>query len=694
MSGSNPDRRTWTDRLLGKLGPDRPMADRVGIFAAAAVVGPTFEPGLQPRGNVHQAVATGVVSALTLGTVTASQSAVDAFARIVTRDRVSTSDALVRYGLGIAINAGVAVAGLAAERAIPVRRDESFRRGLLRTAAHRLGVTGIMTTAFTGVVGLTELAASRGMPWMRKVPISLPAGVGIASWRIHQIRTRAQASGDTTIADVSPITSVALAVGVGAGALTLQIVERRVAHTAAWTLRAVAPRYEPLATPVGHLVALGGLTMGLIAGYEYISRRVEQGGAAVEPAYQEPPTSPLVSGGPGSVVSFESLSREGRRFSNMVLSTAEIEEVMGTPAVASPIRVFVGLAASPHLEDRIDLAMDELVRTGAFERSVLCLASPTGSGYINYVMAEAMEFYSLGDCATVTLQYSLLPSFLSLDRARLGVEQNRALMHAITGYLRGMPEDRRPRFVLFGESLGAQTLLDIYRHRTAEAIDRDYVSASLFLGTPAGCSFARSWHLDPERVDPGGEIAEIDNYADYLALPHRPRHVLLTHNDDPIPKFGPSLIVKEPEWLGDPDTRPPGVPRSTRWRPATTFVLTGIDLVNAMEVIPGEFSRRGHDYRADLPDIVNAVFGFDVDDEVRARVEQRLIQRELAWAEKRVITEQLARAKESVLRELNAWGVVGEDIDPNEVLTRLVVDAQAAVANATQAHDSTRAHDA
>jgi uncharacterized membrane protein len=335
--------------------------------------------------------------------------------------------------------------------------------------------------------------------------------------------------------------------------------------------------------------------------------------------------------------------------------------VVGEPAVNDPIRVFVGLASATELEDRVDLVMDEMERTGAFQREILVLASPTGSGYINYVLAEAVEFLSRGNSAIVTMQYSLRPSFLSLDRSPVGIEQNRALMHAVTGYLRGMPESRRPKFVLFGESLGAQTLLDIYRHRTADAMDRDFVQASLYLGTPAASQFARAWRLDPGRVDPTGHIAELDNFGEYLDLPEERRaavrHVLVSHYDDPIPKFGPSLLVRRPWWLGPPDERPPRVPRSTTWRPATSFILTGVDLINAMEVVPGRFGRRGHDYREDITRFVSETYRLPVDASRLRAVEEAMRQRELTWAEKRVVTEQVARAREAVLREVKAWGV-------------------------------------
>jgi uncharacterized membrane protein len=651
--------RLTLQRIVGWLGPDRSVTERVALFATAAVIGPTFEPGLQPRATVHQAIATGVVSAVTLTSVTAAQSAIEAVGRVITRSRHDATSQATRVTFGVAANATAAGVCFAAARLLPARADESMRRGGARTVAEVAGRTAMLTTGATALAGSMKFLSERNpkLGWINRVPIALPAGMVITGIHIRRTRSTMARNKNSSLDAVSVFPSAALSAGVGAGVWSLQIAERFIARGFAAATMKVSPRYEPLAKPVGHLFSLSLLGGVLYVGYEYAVRAVEQGGAAVEPAYIEPPTSSYVSGGPDSLVTFDSLSREGRRFVNMALTRDEIQQVMGESAV-DPIRVFIGLSAAPTIEDRVMLAMDELERTGAFERSVLCLASPTGSGYINYVMAEAMEFMALGDCAIATLQYSLRPSPMSLDRTSIGVEQNRALLHSVSGYLRGMPADRRPRLVLFGESLGAQTMLDSYRHRRVEALNRDGVSASLFLGTPAATQFARSWRWDSVRIDPGHELVEVDSFADFEALPgnirEHVRHVLLTHHDDPIPKFGLSLLVRKPEWLGDPDKRPPGIPRATTWRPATTFVLTGVDMVNAMEVIPGEFGRRGHDYREDIPDFVRAIFGFSVTDELFERIQQALRTREREWAEKRVISEQLARAREAVTREISS----------------------------------------
>ena len=284
---------------------------------------------------------------------------------------------------------------------------------------------------------------------------------------------------------------------------------------------------------------------------------------------------------------------------------------------------------------------------------------------------------TLGDCAIATMQYSMLPSSMSLTRTGLAVEQNRDLMHAITGYLRGMDPERRPRFVLFGESLGAQTMQDVWRRRTVEAMDRDFVHSSIFLGTPSATEFAKGWRMNPEKVDPEGKLLEVDNFGQFADLPpeqqERVRHVLISHYDDPIPKFGTNILLRRPWWLGPPEQRPPGVPKSSTWRPGVSFVLTGIDLVNAMEVVPGTFGRRGHDYREDIARFVSTAYDLPVTAQQLLSIERALRERELEWAQKRVVTEQVARAREALLREFKNWGVSsGSDSQADAVLRQVL----------------------
>lgn len=671
--------------VLGWLGPDRSRAERVALFAAAASVGPSFEPGLQPRRTIDQAIATGVISATTLTLVTAAQSTLEGIGEAIVRGDGETRTIGRRLLFSVAGNLAAAAAAGGIARAVPPREDERLRRGALRVAANGVSRVAALSAGLSFLFGISDLLEQSDprTRWLRRVPIALPLGVATSAWLIHRAHVRAEECGDETISEVSTRNSILIATGVGAGVIGLQLGEAAIAHAVARGMSRVAPSYNSVANPIGHLVSLGLLGGGLVAGYEYAVRRVENGGSSIEPAYNTPPEIATVSGSPDSLVSFESLSREGRRFVNMVLTRDEIAAVMGEPARTDPIRVFVGLDAAEQVEDRVDLMIDELIRVGAFDRKVLMFASPTGSGYINYVAAEALEYLTLGDCAIATMQYSMLPSSMSLTRTGLAIEQNRSVMHAVTGYLRGMDPAKRPRFVLFGESLGAQTMQDVWRHRTMEALNRDFVHSALFLGTPSATDFAKSWRLDPERVDPDGAIAEVDNFDEILALDdaerERIRIVLLTHHDDPIPKFGTNLILRQPTWLGPVETRPDGVPKSSTWRPGNTFVLTGLDMVNAMDVQPGAFGRRGHDYREDIARFVSFTYGLPCSAEQMSTMEEALRSRELKWAEKRVVAEQIARARESVLRELKTWGISsGADAQADAILREAIQSGSAA----------------
>lgn len=360
------------------------------------------------------------------------------------------------------------------------------------------------------------------------------------------------------------------------------------------------------------------------------------------------------------------MGREGRRFVSMALTPERIETVMGRPGI-DPVRAFVGLASDPNLDTRVAMCLRELEDLGAFERSVLCLVSPTGTGYVNYVMTETLEYLTGGDCATVAMQYSLRPSFLSLDRVRVGREQNRALLHAISGRLMGIPPERRPKFVGFGESLGAFTLQDAFLREGTAGFRRAGLARALFIGTPAESQWAEQWRLDPERTDPGGEVVEVASHDEWLQLPadvrERTRFVLLSHHEDPITKFSPDLAVQAPEWMMNGPKRSPAVPEGVKWHPFTTFFLTAVDLKNASKVVPGSFAALGHDYRADLARFTQLGFDLPATEDQLWAIERALQARELRWAERRLVADQFAQAREAVSRQLKSWGATGEIIE-------------------------------
>src|SRR4030095_7932846 len=133
----------------------------------------------------------------------------------------------------------------------------------------------------------------------------------------------------------------------------------------------------------------------------------------------EPTNDPLRSGGPGSLVSWASLGNQGRTFVAGGPSMDELRQFGGTGA-AHPIRVYAGLDSAPTSRERAALAVRELQRTGAFSRRVLCVITTTGTGWVDPLAVEPLEYLYNGDTAMVGLQYSYLPSWLSflVDKER------------------------------------------------------------------------------------------------------------------------------------------------------------------------------------------------------------------------------------------------------------------------------------
>ncbi len=671
-------------RRAGSLLAGDDTVERTAALALAATVGTSFGPGLLPRPGLDQALATGIVAAANHGMVITSQSACAALARKFVADDGTPPGRVRSFAAQAAVSAGVAVAGAALERLVPPRPGEPVRRAALRTVGRRGFRVGLAGAALAGVAAADAAVGGR-RPGLRVLAAGggLLAGSAIAGWQIYRYHTgqegdparlapavdplTGQASGEETTPEPLPLPpvprSLLLGVTVSVGLHGVALAEGLFSRGLAAGIRRVAPGAGPIAGLVGHTAALGVTVAGLGVAVEYLDRRAEAGGSAIDAAYTTPPDTGTVSGGPGSAVAWSSLSREGVRFVNLALTREEIADVTGAPVeqVKAPVRAFAGLASGPTVDVRVDLVMEDLGRLGAFERSVLCVASPTGSGYVNYVAAETLEYLTRGDCATVALQYSLRPSFLSLDRVAMGREQNRALLHALEWRLRALPEGHRPRLVGFGESLGAHTMQDAFLHEGTSGLRRVGMDRALFLGTPAGSQWARQWRLDPEHTDPDGQVTEVASYAEWLALPAddraRRRYVLLSHHEDPITRFKPALLVQEPGWLGPVASRPPGISHLASWYPVTTFVLTLMDVKNAMSVTPGTFFARGHDYRADLARMVSEAYRLPVGDGELLAIERALRRREAAWAERRLVAEQLRRAKQAVQRQTRTRGL-------------------------------------
>ena len=334
-----------------------------------------------------------------------------------------------------------------------------------------------------------------------------------------------------------------------------------------------------------------------------------------------PPVSALRSGGPASLAPWASLGRQGRHFVAGGPSAADLTGFAGRPA-REPIRVYAGLQSAGSVTERARLAVREMDRTGAFGRAVVAVVIPTGTGWVDGAVTDSLEYMYAGDTALVSMQYSYLPSWISFatDRSRV-VDASAALITAVHERWAAMPAGRRPKLLIFGQSLG--TL----------GTERFFGSVAAMTGGADGIllegpTFANPLHrrLTDARapgspvwnpVTPGHPVAFAARPAqlrDRTGPP--PRVVYLQNPTDPIVWWSPSLLWKRPAWLDDP--RGPGVSPDMHWYPGITFWQTTVDLVFSRDVPRGH----GHQYRSGTVDGWAALApppGWTVPDTLRLR---------------------------------------------------------------------------
>ena len=375
-----------------------------------------------------------------------------------------------------------------------------------------------------------------------------------------------------------------------------------------------------------------GLTFLYNAGVGYIGRANEK----IEPAYATPPNNPLVSGSPGSHSPFEDLGMQGRRYVSDVSTPEMIEEVMGEPAQADPVRVFIGFNTEPvYPTGRAELALAELDRTGAFDRSHLLLVSPTGTGWVNQTMIETAEFLTRGDIATCTVQYGRFPSFLSLQKVALGRFQFRLLLWGIRQRLLDRPPEERPKVYIYGESLGAWTSSDVVMFQGMKGFDHYGIDRALWVGLPGMAKWSKTGMARGRgALVPDGTVDVFDRHEALADLSgeeqEKLRAVILSHDNDPIAALAPEMIVREPEFLSGGVPRGRGVPDNYTWTPILTFAYSAVDAMNAMVMVPGNFDSFGHDYRKDIARFTRDAFQLrNVSDEQMSRIEETIRRLEL-----------------------------------------------------------------
>jgi uncharacterized membrane protein len=536
-------------------------------------------------------------------------------------------------GRQLATRAAVGAAGTALA-VLPERDGERLWVASARTAGRllRAGAVG-------GAVHDLGRFAQRRYPTQRAIrPLAVSAALtgGLLYWGARRLRASEAAVGhwplpQTTTLPATLATSYAVtAAGTG---LTKGFVFTRGLLESYF---GPGPSKRLLARLVNVGLWAAGGAVAYNAGVSYVGRANEK----VEPGYATPPPSPLVSGSGQSLLPFADLGQQGRRYVTDVVTPELVGEVMGEEAVAHPVRTYVGFDSEPlYPTGRAELALAELDRTGAFERSVLLLVSPTGTGWVDHTLIETVEFLTRGDVATCCIQYGRYPSFLSVQKVALGRSQFRLLLWGVKQRLAGRPPERRPRVLIFGESLGAWTSSDVVMFQGIGGFDHYGVDRALWVGLPWLAKWSRSGMArGSSALVPEGTVGVFDRHEQLAELSEeqrgRLRATVLSHDNDPIAVLGPELLVRRPWWLAD-RRRGRGVPERMTWRPLVTFVQTAMDAANAMVSVPGKFGSFGHDYRADMVRFVQHAFQLPAATDAQlASIEATLQSLELERAER------------------------------------------------------------
>ncbi len=352
-----------------------------------------------------------------------------------------------------------------------------------------------------------------------------------------------------------------------------------------WLGRIMPPRVALVVSSVILSILIFNLVNGLIV--KTALHAIDEAFAAIDEATDDEHSQSraLASlGSSDSLVPWNEIGKNGKVFVADGPTADDISELTGRSA-KSPIRVYAGYNTGDSLEQRAKVALDELIRLGGFDREVLIVATPTGTGWLDPSAVDPLEYLHDGDIATVSIQYSYLPSWLTImvepDRSRLAAK---ALFRQVYSHWTALQKDSRPKLYLFGlslGSLGSEAALDFY-NLIGDPIDGAVLSGPPFPstmwtelvrsrkpGTPAWLPEFRDSEL-VRFMNRDGTATSVD--TDWGIM----RIIYLQHGSDPMAWFSPSLAWSEPDWLKG--EKAPDVSPYFRWFPVITFLQVGFDV--------------------------------------------------------------------------------------------------------------------
>lgn len=442
--------------------------------------------------------------------------------------------------------------------------------------------------------------------WVKKIT-HLFLGLGIALvihslWRTSVWQKKLlEFMGVDTTTSVNPIALTLIALGIF---MLLLLVARGLAWIFRKLLGFMSPylsmRIATLVASVSVIIFAWTLFNGVLIRsiLSVTDRSFQQLDALIEDNIPQPQSAMKV-GSDVSLLDWEGLGRQGRRFVagstdlkslqdfwSAEYSAASAASAASVAPIKEPIRVYVGLNSAHDKQERARLALQELIRVGGFEREVLVLITPTGTGWIDAQATETLEYLLRGNVASVAMQYSYLSSPLALlTESDYGTESAQILFNLIYSYWRDLPVEQRPKLFLYGLSLGA-----LYSDRSFELFDiiDDPFDGVLWVGPPYSHETWQHVTLLRDEGSPSwlprfreGSIVRFANQQSSLNQSlynwRNFRMGFLQYGSDPIVFFNPQIAWREPQWMSG--ARAFDVSEEFQWFPVVTMLQLLADMV-------------------------------------------------------------------------------------------------------------------
>ena len=225
--------------------------------------------------------------------------------------------------------------------------------------------------------------------------------------------------------------------------------------------------------------------------------------------------------------------------------------------------MYAGLQTADTDEERADVLVRELERTRASERKVLVIVPTTGTGWINPVAARALELMYNGDTQWSDRNTPICELDLVSRRPGEVHESGRTMIDAVHDWWARLPSDRRPKLVLYGESLGSMAGQGAFNW--LPDIARMGFSSVLWVGPPnaepaverrSPCGATLELPEVEPRYDNGRTVrfSQANDAAEIAADTDEPpwdgtRVLFIQHPSDPVVWWSPDLMFNRPPWL-------------------------------------------------------------------------------------------------------------------------------------------------